>query len=67
VGPGGGKDKHNYPRPQKRWKMMKITENLKGVQDMKNLQIELIVAQTQKKDRQAQMEPLQELAVEVIA
>jgi hypothetical protein len=47
--------------------MMKITEHLKGVQDMKNFQVELIVMQTQKKDRQAQMEPLQELAVEVIA
>jgi folylpolyglutamate synthase/dihydropteroate synthase len=46
--------------------MMNITEHLKGVQDMKKLQAELIVAQTQKKDRQAQMEPLQELAVEVI-
>jgi hypothetical protein len=52
---------------KQRQKMMKITEHLKGVQDMKKLQAELIVAQTQKKDRQAQMEPLQELAAEVIA
>jgi hypothetical protein len=52
---------------KQRQKMMKITEHLKGVQDMKKLQAELVVAQTQKKDRQAQMEPLQELAVEVIA
>jgi hypothetical protein len=47
--------------------MMKITKCTKGIQDMKKLQAELIVAQTQKKDRQAQMEPLQELAAEVIA
>jgi hypothetical protein len=52
---------------KQRQKMMKITEHLKGVQDMKKLQAELIVTQTQKKDRQAQMEPLQELAAEVIA
>jgi hypothetical protein len=46
--------------------MMKMTEHLKGMQYMKKLQAELIAAQTHKKDRQAQMEPLQELAVEVI-
>jgi hypothetical protein len=46
---------------------MKITERLKGVQDMKKLQEKLIVSQTQKKDRQDQMESLQELAAEVIA
>jgi hypothetical protein len=45
---------------------MHITECLKGVQDMKKLQAEIIAAQTQKKEQQAQMEPLQELAVEVI-
>jgi hypothetical protein len=43
--------------------MIKITEHLKGMQEM---QEDLLVAQTEKKDRQAQMEPLQELAVEVI-
>jgi hypothetical protein len=52
---------------KQRQKMMQITECLKGVQDMKKLQEELIAMQTQKKDRQAQMEPLQEWAVEVIA
>jgi hypothetical protein len=52
---------------KQRQKTMKIIEHLKGVQDMKKLQAELIVAQTQKKDRQAQMEPLQELATEIIA
>jgi hypothetical protein len=52
---------------KQRKKMMNITDHLKGVQDMTKLQVELIVAQKQKKDRQAQMEPLQELAVEVIA
>jgi hypothetical protein len=41
--------------------MMKITECLKGVQDMKKLQTKLVIAQMQKKDQQAQMEPLQEL------
>jgi hypothetical protein len=46
---------------------MNITENIKGVQDIKKLEAELISLQTQKKDRQAQMEPLQELAVKGIA
>jgi hypothetical protein len=35
---------------KQRHKTMKITECLKGVQDMKKLQVELIAAQTQKKD-----------------
>jgi hypothetical protein len=42
---------------------MSITERLKGAQDMKKLQAELIAVQTQKQERQVQMEPLQELAV----
>jgi hypothetical protein len=45
---------------------MPITERVKGAQDMRKLQAKLIVAQTQK-ERQAQMEPLQERAREVIA
>jgi hypothetical protein len=52
---------------KQRHKMMKITEHLKGVHDMKKLQVELIARQTQKKDQQAQMEPLKEIAAEVIA
>jgi ribosomal protein S2 len=35
---------------KQRQKTMKITEHLKGVQDMKKLQAELVVVQTQKKD-----------------
>jgi hypothetical protein len=45
---------------------MLITGHLKGVQDMKKLQVELISMKTEKKDRQAQMELLQEREVEVI-
>jgi 5'-deoxynucleotidase YfbR-like HD superfamily hydrolase len=52
---------------KKRQKMMKITECLKGMQDMNKLQEDLVAVQMQKKGRQAQMEPLQELEVEVIA
>jgi DNA repair exonuclease SbcCD ATPase subunit len=52
---------------KQRQKTMSITEHLKGAQDMKKLQAELIATQTQKKERQAQMEPLQERAAEVIA
>jgi hypothetical protein len=52
---------------KQRQKTMSIMEHIKGAQDMKKLQAELIVAQTQKKERQAQMEPLQERATEVIA
>jgi non-homologous end joining protein Ku len=46
--------------------MMQIMKHLNGVHDMKRLQTKLIATQTQKKDRQAQMEPIQEQAVEVI-
>jgi predicted nucleic acid-binding Zn-ribbon protein len=52
---------------KQRQKTMSITERVKGAQDMKKLQAELITAQTQKKECQAQMEPLQERATEVIA
>jgi hypothetical protein len=51
---------------KQRQKTMKINELLKGVQDMKKLQAKLIATQTQKKDRKAQIEPLQELSVKVI-
>jgi hypothetical protein len=46
---------------------MNITKRIKGVQDMKKLQAKIIVAQTQKKDQKAQMEPLQELPSNIIA
>jgi hypothetical protein len=46
--------------------MKKIIEHLKGMQDMKKMQVMLEATQMQKKDRKTQMEPLQELAVEVI-
>jgi hypothetical protein len=39
---------------------MPIMEHVKGAHDMKKLQVELIAAQTQKKECQAQMELLQE-------
>jgi hypothetical protein len=45
---------------KQRQKTMSITERVKGVQDMKKLQAELITVQMQKKEHQAQMEPLQE-------
>jgi chromosome segregation ATPase len=48
-------------------KTIPITECVKGMQDMKRLQAELITAQTQKQERQAQMEPLQERVAEVLA
>jgi hypothetical protein len=47
--------------------MMKIIECLKGVQDMKKLQEDLIDVQTKKKEPQDQMEPLQEIAAKFIA
>jgi peptidoglycan hydrolase CwlO-like protein len=46
---------------------MSITERLKGTQEMKNLQMELKTAQTNKQARQAQLEPLQEKATQIIA
>jgi predicted nucleic acid-binding Zn-ribbon protein len=52
---------------KQRQKTMSITEHVKGAQDMKKLQAELTTAQTQKKECQAQMEPLQEWVAEFIA
>jgi hypothetical protein len=52
---------------KQRQKTMAITERVKGAQDMKKLQAELTTVQTWKKERQAQMEPLQERVAEVIA
>jgi hypothetical protein len=37
LGPGRGKDKHNYPGPQEEEKTVSITEHVKGSQDMKKL------------------------------
>jgi hypothetical protein len=37
---------------------MSVTKNLKGTQDMKNLQSNLKDAQMQKHERQAEVEPL---------
>jgi hypothetical protein len=50
-----------------RKKTRSITECVKGVHDTNKMQVELIVAQTQKKDHQAQMELLQEWVAKVIA
>jgi predicted nucleic acid-binding Zn-ribbon protein len=52
---------------KQRQKTMSITERIKGAQDMKKLQAELTIAQTQKKEHQAQMEPFQEWVAEVLA
>jgi hypothetical protein len=52
---------------KQRQKIMSITEHVKGVQVMKKMQEKLIAAQRQKKERQAQMKPLQEWATKVIA
>jgi chromosome segregation ATPase len=48
-------------------KTIPIPERVKGTQEIKKLQAELISAQTQKQERQAQMEPLQEWVAEVLA
>ena len=41
-------------------KTMSITERLKGTQEMKTLQTELNTVQINKKERQTQLDPLQE-------
>jgi hypothetical protein len=46
---------------------MSITEWLKGAQEMKTLQAELKSMQTTKQERQAELEPLQEKATQMIA
>jgi hypothetical protein len=51
---------------KKRKKAMSITEHMKGTQDMKKLQSELKTAQTKKQARQAELEPLQEKATQMI-
>jgi DNA-binding protein Fis len=48
-------------------KTIPIIECIKGTQDMKRLQAELITVQTQKQEHWAQMEPLQEKVEEVLA
>jgi hypothetical protein len=45
---------------------MSITERLKGTQEMKTLQTELKTMQTQKQERQVELEPLQEQATQMI-
>jgi hypothetical protein len=47
---------------KQRQRTMSINECLKGTKDLKKLQAELIVAQTQNQERHAQMEPLQDQA-----
>jgi len=45
---------------------MSITECMEGTQDMKKLQSKLKIVQTNKKERQAELEPLQEQAAQMI-
>jgi hypothetical protein len=45
---------------------MSITERLKGTQEMKTLQIELNKMHTNKKERQAHLEPLHEQKTNMI-
>jgi hypothetical protein len=51
---------------KQRQKTMSITERLKGNQDLKKLQAELKATQRQKHERQAEVEPLQEQAAQMI-
>jgi hypothetical protein len=51
---------------KKMYKIMRITVFLKGTQDMKNLQTNLKIVQTNKQEREAELEPLQEQAVQMI-
>jgi hypothetical protein len=52
---------------KQRKKTITIMERVKGVHDMKKLQVELTTVQMQKKERRAQMKPLQERVEEFIA
>jgi hypothetical protein len=52
---------------KQRQKTIPIPEHVKGMQELKKMQAELITAQTQKQERQAQIEPLQEWVAEVLA
>jgi hypothetical protein len=52
---------------RKKKKFIPILEHVKGTQEIKKLQVELISAQTQKQERQAQMESLQENVAKVLA
>jgi cell division FtsZ-interacting protein ZapD len=52
---------------KQRHKTIPIPERVKGTQDIKNMQVELITTQTQKQERRAQIEPLQEWVAEIIA
>jgi predicted nucleic acid-binding Zn-ribbon protein len=52
---------------KQRKKTIPIPERVKGTQEMKKMQVELITAQTQKQERRAQIEPLKERVEKVIA
>jgi hypothetical protein len=52
---------------KQRQKTISIPEQVKGTQEMKKMQVELIIVQTQKHERQAQIEPLQERVAEILA
>jgi hypothetical protein len=45
---------------------MSITERLKGTQEMNTLQIDFKTTQTKKKERQVELEPLQEQVTQMI-
>jgi hypothetical protein len=57
---------HTIQELKNRQKTMSITERLKGNQDLKKLQADLKAAQMQKQERQVEVEPLQEKAVQMI-
>jgi hypothetical protein len=46
---------------------MSITERLKDTQDMKKLQTDFKTVQTKKQERQAELEPIREQVMQMIA
>jgi hypothetical protein len=58
VGPGRRKDKCNYPGPQAEAEDNVDHRACQRSTGYEEMQVELIATQTQKKEHQAQMEPL---------
>jgi hypothetical protein len=66
MGQGGGNDQCKDPRIQETTKTIPIPERVKGTQELKKLHTKLLTTQTQKQERQAQIEPLQERITTVL-
>jgi hypothetical protein len=67
LGPRRGNSQRFHERAQTKAETMSIIECLKGTQDINKLYTYLKAVQMQKQERQDELDPLQEQAVQMIA